>query len=219
MLRVNFYIDGFNLYYGCLRHTAFKWLDLEALAKQYIQSGDVLHRIRYFTARVTPRPNDPQAPQRQQIYLRALHTIPCLSVHLGRFQDSEVEMRLVYPPKTGSKRALVVKTEEKGSDVNLATYLLLDAFKNDAEVAIVVSNDSDLVEPIRIAKDELGMRVGILNPHPAKFRSLDLQRIPPTFFKQIRSGALSASQFPDSFADARGTLTRPGSWAAKPQKR
>ena len=213
-MRVNFYVDGFNIYYGCLKGTPYRWLDLEALCKRYIRSGDQLNRIRYFTARVTPRPNDPQAPQRQQIYLRALQTIPCLSVHLGRFQESDVRMRLSTPPTVGAKTALVVKTEEKGSDVNLATFLLLDAFTKDAEVAVIVSNDSDLVEPIRVTKEDLGIRVGILNPHRPRFRSLDLQRIPPTFFKQIRAGALSASQFPETMQDSRGTLTRPASWAA-----
>ena len=65
----------------------------------------------------------------------------------------------------------VVKTEEKGSDVNLATHLLYDGFKNDYEVAVVVSNDSDLLEPVRVARS-LGLTVGVLNPQknrPAYF--------------------------------------------------
>jgi len=54
----------------------------------------------------------------------------------------------------------VIKTEEKGSDVNLATYLLLDAFAANCELRVVVSNDSDLKEPIRVMCHEMGRQVG-----------------------------------------------------------
>ncbi len=41
----------------------------------------------------------------------------------------------------------VIKTQEKGSDVNLATYMLLDAFRQESDIAVVISNDSDLRSP------------------------------------------------------------------------
>ena len=84
--------------------------------------------------------------------------------------------------------------------MNLASYLLLDAFRGDCETAIVVSNDADLKAPIEIVKDELGIPVGVLNPHPPKRQSRDLQ---PTFFKQLRHGPIAASQFPPILTDAR----------------
>ena len=59
----------------------------------------------------------------------------------------------------------VIKTEEKGSDVNLACHLLLDALRKDCDTAFVISNDSDLLEPIRIARREFGVQVGIGCPH------------------------------------------------------
>lgn len=72
------------------------------------------------------------------------------------------------PPKNGYVK--VIKTEEKGSDVNLALYLLSDGYKNAYDVAVIVSNDSDLLLPIQFAKKELGKKIGILNPqkHPSK---------------------------------------------------
>lgn len=118
-------------------------------------------------------------------------------------------MRLATTPARGPSTALVVKTEEKGSDVNLATHLLVDAFRHDAEIAVVVSNDSDLCEPIRVAQSELGLRVGVWNPHAHP--SVELRRIPPTFYKQIRPGALGASQFPPELEDSRGTVRKPAS--------
>jgi uncharacterized LabA/DUF88 family protein len=112
-------------------------------------------------------------------------------------------------PGRGARTVEVVKTEEKGSDVNLATYLLLDAFKGDCDVAVVISNDSDLKLPIEVAQRELGLRVGVVNPHAASRRSRALQ---PTFFKQIRSSALAACQFPTVLADVRGEIRKPARW-------
>ncbi len=106
-------------------------------------------------------------------------------------------------PRRGARTVEVLKTEEKGSDVNLATFLLLDAFKKDCNVAVVISNDSDLKLPIEVAQDELGLRVGVVNPHPPSRRSRALQ---PTFFKQIRSTALDACQFPPVLLPAPGLL-------------
>ncbi len=73
-------------------------------------------------------------------------------------------MPLADPSTEGSTTVEVIKTDEKGSDVNLASHLLLDAFKGECGTAVVVSNDSDLRVPIRIAELELGVRVGFINP-------------------------------------------------------
>ncbi|PVV83522.1 hypothetical protein DD509_06745 [Dehalogenimonas alkenigignens] len=84
MAKTNVYIDGFNFYYGALKHTPYKWIDLSRLCA-HLFPADTIHRIRYFTARVKPTHNDPYAPIRQEIYLRALRTIPNLSIFLGRY--------------------------------------------------------------------------------------------------------------------------------------
>ena len=208
LVKTNIYVDGFNFYYGAVKGTSYKWLDFAALCAKLFPRNQI-NRIRYFTALVDARPDDLQQPVRQQTYLRALETIPNLSVHYGHFRTRPVRMRLASPPRFGSKTAEVLKTEEKGSDVNLASYLLLDAFKKDCEVAIVFSNDADLKEPIALAIAELGIKVGVLNPHPRAKRSLDLQ---PTFFKQLRSGPLAACQFPTTLSDAQGQFSKPAAW-------
>lgn len=207
-VRLNVYVDAFNLYYGCLRKTPYKWLDLLALC-QKLFPRDEIHRIRYFTALVTSRPDDPQKPQRQQVYIRAIQTLPCVTVHLGHYRSGVTRMPLATPPRIGPKTVEVMKTEEKGSDVNLATYLLLDAFKRDFEVAAVISNDSDLKEPVALVRSELGLPVGVVNPHLPKFRSYALQG---TFFKQIREAAVRDSQFPPTMTDATGEIRKPADW-------
>ena len=208
MNRTNVYIDGFNLFYGALKGSPYKWLDLEALCRHLLPK-DSINRIRYFTARVSARPGDPQLPVRQETYLRALATLPTVSVHLGVFYVSTTRSYLAHPPATGPKTAEVIKTEEKGSDVNLATYLLLDGFKGEYEVAAVISNDSDLKEPIAVTRDVLGLPVGIVNPHPPSKRSRALQA---TFFKQLRPSTLRACQFSQVLTDAKGQIHKPGSW-------
>jgi len=45
--RVNFYIDGLNLYYGSLRGTRNRWLDLSAMARRIVPKEQV-NRVRYF---------------------------------------------------------------------------------------------------------------------------------------------------------------------------
>ncbi|GII75681.1 hypothetical protein Sru01_06630 [Sphaerisporangium rufum] len=207
----NVYVDGFNLYYGCLRGTPYKWLDLDALARRLIRVGDV-NRIRYFTARVTARPDDPDAPSRQDIYLRALLTIPHLSVHFGRFQTRVTRMPLAFPPPGGPRTVEVYKTEEKGSDVNLATALLLDAFRRDGDCALVVSNDADLAEPIRAVRHALGLSIGVANPYPYERRAVDLIAARPTFFRQINTGMLRACQLPDQLQGVDGKIRRPQRW-------
>lgn len=66
-MRVNVYVDGFNLYYGAVRETPYKWLDLGELCRLLLPQNQI-NRIRYFTALVESRPYDPQQPQRQQTY-------------------------------------------------------------------------------------------------------------------------------------------------------
>jgi uncharacterized LabA/DUF88 family protein len=207
-VKTNFYVDGFNLYYGALKGTPHKWLDLAALFRRVFPRNEI-GRIRYFTARVDRRPPHFQQHQQQQAYLRALETIPSLSIHYGQFRTRPVQMRLEKPRRGGAKTARVLKTEEKGSDVNLASYLLLDAFREDCDVAIVVSNDADLKTPIELAINELGIRVGVLNPHKPEKRSLDLR---PTFIKQLRQGPVAASQFAPVLRDASGEIRKPKRW-------
>ncbi|WP_182908104.1 NYN domain-containing protein [Microbispora sp. H13382] len=207
----NVYVDGFNLYYGCLRGTPYKWLDLDALAHRLVRQGSV-HRIRYFTAMVTARPDDPGAHKRQDTYLRALLTIPHLTVHFGRFQERITRMPLAFPTPGSPRTVEVVKTEEKGSDVNLATYLLLDAFRQDCDSALVVSNDADLAEPIRVVRHELGIPIGVANPYPYERRAVDLIAARPTFLRQINPSMLKACQLPDRLQDAHGKIRRPDRW-------
>jgi hypothetical protein len=114
-MRTYVYVDGFNLYYGALRGTPYKWLNLHTLCTLLLPeiSG---RKIKYFVAHIQARPDDPDQPTRQQMYLRALRTLPNLEIILGHFLPNAVSMRLVQPPVVGSAFVRVIKTEEKGSE-------------------------------------------------------------------------------------------------------
>jgi len=103
----------------------------------------------------------------------------------------------------------VLQTEEKGSDVNLASHMLREGFRGNYEMAVLVTNDSDLLEPIRIVREDLGLVVGILNPHK---RASNLLRRQASFMKPIRTGVVRASQFPAEIHDQQGVIRRPAQW-------
>jgi uncharacterized LabA/DUF88 family protein len=203
------YIDGFNLYYGAIKDTSFKWLDLCALCDRLLPRNSVT-KVKYFTAVVNNPPWDPQKSARQQAYLRALRTLPRIEIVLGSFLTHAVMMPLVNPPTNGPKFARVYKTEEKGSDVNIAAHMINDGHRRAFDVAVLISNDSDLAEPVRILREELGKPVGVVNPHK-HYPSQTLIKY-ASFIKQLRSGVLSISQLPSIVRDIHGDITKPSTW-------
>jgi hypothetical protein len=219
-LRTNVYIDGFNLFYGCLEGTPFRWLDLAAFCCSSLPR-DYVHRIRYFTATIGQRPGHSSAVQHQLTYLRALATIPSLTIDYGHFLTTRVRMKLVQP--IGNRQTVEVwKTEEKGSDVNIATRMLCDAYDNDFDIAVVVSNDSDLVPPIRFIRSRFRLPVGVLNPqigfpdpatgqYPKPKNSYALKQ-EADFYRPVRPRALATSLFPPQLLDVNGTVTKPHGW-------
>ena len=201
----NLYVDGFNLYNRAVKNTPFKWLDLRALAETLFQNDDI-QRICYFTAIVRSRPNDPQQKARQQAYLRALATLPGLEIHFGEFRE-RIKYRPLARPKPGDPAYVRIRdTEEKGSDVNLATRLLVDGFTGDYQQAVVVSNDSDLAAPIRYVSRDLGLRVVVVNPDSQTSTHNDLVDS-ATYVRRLWKSHLRKSQLPPSLTDVHGVIT------------
>ena len=205
------YVDALNLYYGALKETPYKWLDLSKFCEFLLPKNDVQH-IHYFTAVVKPRPQKPHSQKliRQETYLRALRTIPNLTITYGHFLTHEVEMSLVNPQPGQPPVVTVWKTEEKGSDVNLASRLIRDGHRDCYEVAVIISNNSDLLLAVRIVREELGKVVGIANPH--KERPSKVLRHNGDFRKRIGQSVLRASQFPTTLTDAKGVFRKPQTW-------
>jgi len=202
------YVDGFNLYYGCLKKTPHKWLNIHELCSLLFKNKCDIQKIRYFTAKVKPQAYDMSCDLRQQTYLRALKTIPNLEIHYGQF-TSHVKNMPLDTPRGRKKFEKVIRTDEKGSDVNLASYILMDAFDDLYETAIVISNDSDLYTPLKMVRDKMKKRVILANPQKSVSHHL---KGSSSFVAQIREGVLKASQFPNPLTDSHGQIVKPTDW-------
>jgi hypothetical protein len=224
--RVNIYVDGFNLYYGCCKATPYKWLDLAALGAQLLP-GQSVQDIRYFTAKVNLDPSDPGQIVRQETYIRALRTIPNLTIKEGFFLTKPSNKKRVYPlygpdpkiPNPANPPVAVWKVEEKGSDVNIATSMLLDAAAGRFDEAWVITNDSDLAWPIYMVRKTYRLRVGVFKPerpasYPSKLFRPDSKSLihAARWFRRIEEPHLAASQFPAQLADGNGVFYKPSRW-------
>lgn len=208
-MRTYVYIDGFNLYHRALKNTFFKWLDLKSLLQKILHSNNQLFSIKYFTAKVSAPPKDPNKPTRQMTYIRALQEhIPEIEVYYGSFLTHTVWAGLANPTKN-NKKVQVKKTEEKGSDVNLAVHLLNDAWQDLYDCGVIVSNDSDLVEPIRLVKKHHNKSIGVIFPFEKQRGSKQLIQ-EASFVRKIRLGALKQSQLPDPIPDTN--IYKPSRW-------
>jgi uncharacterized LabA/DUF88 family protein len=209
-VRTRVYVDGYNLFYACLKGSPYKWLNVHELVRTLLPRNDI-DKVRYFTAQVSARPHDPDQPQRQQTYLRALATVPQIEIHFGHFLTHEISMPDAVAWKAGRYRPVrVMKTEEKGSDVNIATHLLVDAFDEAFDVAVVISNDSDLKEPIRLVRSRFGKKIVLLGPK--KSRISGALRPLADYVRQFGPNALAKAQFPAQLQDAIGTFHKPPKW-------
>ena len=228
MLKTRVYIDGFNLYYGALRASPYRWLNLFEMARLTLPKNDV-QCVTLFTAMVGPLPHDPDAPNRQKAYFRALSSLPpeSFQIVLGHFLAKTARMPLAEPPAAGSPMVRVIRTEEKGSDVNLAVHLVDDAAQNRFEAAVVFSADSDLYEAVRLAKEAYGKTVGVVIPQTLenyrhktrRRRCAELRRVASFTKDFIPDAALTGSLFPEVVKlPSGGTISRPAGWeTAKPK--
>ena len=212
-MRTYIYIDGFNFYYGAVKDTPYKWLDFKKLFGYLLDTSHQIISIKYFTAIVTGK-IDPDQPVRQKTYIRALKKyIPEISVYYGKFLSHNVFKPLAYPINKNLFRkninfVNVIKTEEKGSDVNLSVQLLNDAWLDLYDCAVIVSNDSDLSESLRLVKELHKKKIGLITPgqiHPSR----ELLKY-SNFTKRVRKGVLAASQLPDPIPGT--TIHKPTVW-------
>ncbi|MGI8739094.1 MAG: NYN domain-containing protein [Gammaproteobacteria bacterium] len=208
LYRTIVYVDGFNFYYGEVRGTPWKWLDPAALFQKVRGPQNNLVKVKYFTARVQPSPNDPNVNIRQDVYMRALQAhCPLIELHYGHFLRHRIWVEHANPRPHSVE---VWKNEEKGSDVNLALHVLNDAWRNAYDCAVIVSNDSDLAESSRLVKAQHKKLIGLVTPGaPTRKTSRQLSQH-ADFVKPIRAWMLKASQLPNPIPGT--TIHKPANW-------
>lgn len=218
-MRTIAYIDGYNLYYGLLRKSQFKWLDVYALFHdQALHESAEVVEVRYYTAPMLGKMSDDlESPIRQRRYLQALRKFhpTGLTIIEGRIVASTPFQRLIHPiPEAPNlHKVQVLDFNEKKTDVNIAADMINGAWKKTYDQAVLCSNDSDLEGALRsIREHHPHIRIGLVAPisgnDPRKI-SNDLAKF--SDWKKILSTThLSRSQLPDRI---------PCSHLSKPAKR
>jgi len=208
-MRTAVYVDGFNLYYW-MKRTAYRWIDLKALALSAITKPGKEHQIvavKYFTAHVSDTDDDPSKAMRQDTYFKALTAfIPELTIYKGEFRRNQDDAPRVTRGGGVGDLVRVWVTEEKGSDVNLAVELVNDAWLGLYDAAVVISNDSDLERAVLTAKKK-GRTIINLVRGDADFMSL--KRV-SSYAKMLTMEDLQNSLMPRQIPDTK--ISIPHSW-------
>jgi len=211
--RTHVYVDGFNFYYAAFhrsRFQAYKWLDLVTFCRAALPRNDI-RLVRYFTAPLDPSRGRAAQHARQDVYLAALRTAEGLEIHFGQFVEHAKLQRVVHPKAGGRTKALVWVPEEKGSDVNLASHLLVDGFAGRYDVAVVLSNDADLLEPVRLVRSVLDRPVGVLKVEGGQRACVFAEQA--DFVRTVRRSHFAAAQFPGVVVRAGAApLVKPAEW-------
>lgn len=210
--RVIAYIDGFNLFYSSLKGTENKWLDLEKLVSAMLKPNDVLVGIRYFTAKVSSNKNEPEKALKQHVYLEALSLNPKIQTRLGRFSVHTTKMPDATAWNKGKiKMVDVIKTEEKGTDVNLAVQMVADAKDDLFDYAMLFSNDSDMAYAIQIATQQCNKQIGLYVARRAtSYQSLKEHVL---HIKRLGSTAFANAQLPEEITTPTGrVIKKPSDW-------
>jgi uncharacterized LabA/DUF88 family protein len=202
MSRVMFFIDGFNVYHsikGNASYHRFLWINYRALAERFMRDNDTLTAVYYFTAFASWLP---ESMKRHRLLVDANRS-QGVNVVFGKFKEKDHTCRQCS--------ACYKIREEKQTDVNIATYLLKEAFMNRYDTGVLVSNDTDIIPALRAVKEAFPQkRLGIL--FPIDRWSGELKEA-SDFWRKIERKDLAKSQFPDDVTLPSGvTLSRPASW-------
>lgn len=166
------YVDGYNLFYGCLRHTSFKWLDpvklFQAISKIQNPQSNII-KVKYFTSSVKANfaTHSQASTKAQNNYHRALKYIyrDTIDIIYG-YHTVEMGFPPLYKkPIDKDDRVKVWKFEEKQTDVNMALHMYRDAINDLCAQQILVSNDSDLELALKlISEDQQEIELGLIIP-------------------------------------------------------
>lgn len=167
------YIDGYNLFYGCLKHTHDKWLDLFKLFNGLLtaQCSEIssLH-IKFFTADIKAKvaTNGDDARIAQQSYHRALEQLypSVITIIKGYYTLDKAHLPAYQNPIDKNSKVEVWRLEEKQTDVNISLHAYRDAAKGDAEQLVFVSNDTDLEPALLAIREDFGNshQIGVVIP-------------------------------------------------------
>ena len=198
--------------------------------------GASIERIVYCTARIDARIN-PEGHAEQDVYLKALLASASVDhIEYGKYVTSVRARPLAVRGPTPAAAPTLVRAdwpimvqsalgtaqpdalfmvstlhqEEKGSDVNVASHLLVDALSGQIDAAVVVSNDSDLKYPVQLVRTRIPL--GVVNPrgghHAGDLRGRPDDGAGRHWWRRLGLADFTAHQLPETV----GGYTRPPRW-------
>jgi hypothetical protein len=220
-LRTIAYVDGYNLYYGRLQGTPYKWLDLQALIRDilHVQNPDFeLVSVHYFTAPVIARlaSHGSASVEAQNSYIRALQATGVL-VTQGRHQLERGRAPRYIEGQTADRADSVPiwNLDEKETDVRLALSMYRDASRGAAEQVVLVTSDTDMVAALDFIKSDFGLQIGLILPRrPSGGRppAGSLINLADWARQQIRDEELQECQLPARVPTKRKPADKPDYW-------
>lgn len=243
LLNTRVYVDGYNFYYGCLKRTPYKWLDLLSLFERQILPSVMLPldkesshsykmlldeqcAIKFFTAKIlsTVAKSD-DSVSTQQKYHAALkaHSVNKLEIIEGYYSLNKMTVKLVdkfnpaLKPKYCKEEAKAWKLEEKQSDVRLALHAYHDAISGSVDQVVIVSNDTDIAPAMEMIRVHTKVKVGLVTPttNHERVPNQELADLAHWVRRHITESELKSSQLPRVIL-GRKPIVKPDSWYSRP---
>ena len=233
-LRTRIYVDGYNLYYGCLKRRGSSGSTYKAYFKQSYRpfcwkDGSPASfqfeglRIKYFTAPILKNfAKADDSVSSQFNYHEALrnHIGEGIQVVEGYYDSNTARAHRFEKGKAAREcdKVEIWKLEEKQSDVALAVHMVADALQNQIDHVVVVTNDTDIVPALQLIRAHTTVTVGLIVPAREAERRVnaDLQNLAHWTRSHILDEELAAAQLPPMVRSAKRPLHKPLSWYPRP---
>jgi len=234
-LRTRVYIDGYNLYYGCLKNSAHRWLDVRMLTERILisilheQNGQPIpHRfttpaVKYFTASILKN----FAKSDESISCQAQYH-NALSAYLGNAFEIikgyfDARPARAYKWESGKAardcdRVEIWKLEEKQSDVALALQAFSDAIRKEVDQIIFITNDADFQPAMQLIRQHTSAIIGLIVPTKPDTGSVnvELEKHAHWIRRHILEDEIAQSQLPPMVRRRHDVIHKPLSWYARP---
>ncbi|AWB66602.1 6-hydroxy-3-succinoylpyridine hydroxylase [Saccharobesus litoralis] len=239
-LRTRIYIDGYNLYYGRLKGSKYKWLDLHKLffdnvlpyvlipgSTNKITSVATQSAVKYFTADISEKvakAGDSVDSQRKYHTALKNHLKDNIEIIKGYYSIVKSHAKLVDPlddsiPPKDCQTVKIWKIEEKRTDVNLALQAYHDAITGEIDHAVFVTNDTDIATSLEMIRKHTAVKIGVVIPRwDAREPNMELIQLAHWKRECINEDELKRSQLPRVILGKRKSSVKPLSWYAQPER-
>lgn len=207
-MRTYVYIDWFNLYKKVIENTPYQWLDVAGVVRSILAPHNRVEKIRIFTAPLLSLYNNNSNRINQKSFHKALKKLnPEIEIHEGYFSRNIIRAPLA-DQRFKNKIVEVNKIEEKTTDVSLAVHLINDFWLNKYECAILISNDSDFKEALKVLKTHSNSVIGLFTPGTGQASKMLMKF--SDFHRRIPLSILKSNQLPEKIP--KSNIIKPANW-------